>query len=111
MNRALATVAATLLAGAAHAQQAPEVPKANCEPKPVYPGPEVMQSSDKREAFVGQLKAYGDCIRGFVAQRRAIIQANNTAIKEAVDEHNTIVGKVQADQDAAQASQGSASKK
>lgn len=110
MNRALVTVAAALLAGAAYAQS-PDVPKANCEPKPAYPGQEAMQSADKREAFLGQLKNYSDCIRAFVAQRRAIIQANNTAIKEAVDEHNVIVGKAQADQDAAQASQGSAPKK
>lgn len=110
MKRALALAATSLLACGAFSQ-VPEVPKAKCEPKPVYPGSKAMQDAEKTEAFQKQLKDYQDCIRTYIAERRAVIQANDTAMRAAADEHNTVISKVRADQDAAKAAQGGEAKK
>ena len=110
MKRALAFAATSLFACGVFAQ-APEVPKAKCEPKPVYPGSKAMQDAEKTEAFQKQLKDYQECIRAYIAERRAVIQANDTAMRAAADEHNTVISKVRADQDAAKAAQGGEAKK
>jgi hypothetical protein len=110
MKRPLALAAATLFSCAAFAQ-APEVPKAKCEPKPVYPGPKAMQDAEKTEALQKQLKDYQECIRAYIAERRATIQANDTAMRAAAEEHNTVISKVRADQDAAKAAQDGEAKK
>ena len=110
MKRALALAATTLFSCALYAQ-APEVPKAKCEPKPVYPGSKAMQDAEKTEAFQKQLKDYQECIRNYIAERRAVIQANDTAMRAAADEHNAVITKVRADQDAAKAAQGGEAKK
>ncbi|MGE0356389.1 MAG: hypothetical protein AB7P08_05675 [Burkholderiales bacterium] len=112
MKRTAAAIALALGATAALAQApaapaaapaaaAPAVPAAKCEPKPVYPGVKAIQDESKREAFTVQLKAYQDCVKAYVNERKSFIEASNAAIRSAVEEHNAIMTKIREDQDAA----------
>ena len=83
------------------APAAPDVPPAKCEPKPAYPGLKALQDERKRETFQKDLKSYQDCIRVYVGDRKAAVDANNAAMRAAVEEHNAIMSKIRADQDAA----------
>jgi len=80
---------------------APDVSPAKCEPKPAYPGLKALQDERKRETFQKDLKSYQDCIRTYVGDRKAAVDANNAAMRAAVEEHNAIMSKIRADQDAA----------
>jgi len=106
---ALAFCATSALAQAPAAPAAPvpaatpaiSVTPAKCEPKPVYPGVKVMQDDKKREAFSLVLKNYQDCVKAYVAERKATVEANNAAIRAAVEEHNAVLTKFREDQEAA----------
>jgi len=82
-----------------------EVPAAKCDPKPVYPGPKVMQDEAKREKFQKEIKAYQDCVKAYVAERKAYVEATNAAVRTTVEEHNAIMNKIRTDQEAAKAEQ------
>lgn len=94
-------------AAAAHAQAPatpaapalPAVPAAKCEPKPVYPGVKAIQDENRREAFTRELKNYQDCVKAYVAERKAFIEASNAAIRTTVEEHNAIMTKIREDQE------------
>jgi hypothetical protein len=110
MKRTALAIALAMGASAALAQApaapaaapvAPEVPAAKCEPKPAYPGLKAVQDERKREIFQKDLKSYQDCIRVYVGERKAAVDANNAAMRTAVEEHNAIMTKIRADQDAA----------
>lgn len=109
MKRTVLALALVLGATAAHAQApaapAATVPPAQCEPKPAYPGVKAIQHDMKREAFQKELKAYQDCIRNYVAERKAHIEAGNAAIRAAVEEHNAIMSRIREEQDAAKKEQ------
>ncbi len=77
------------------------VPAAKCEPKPVYPGVKAIQDDDKREAFTKALKNYQDCVKAYVAERKAFIEASNNGIRAAVEEHNAVMNKFREDQEKA----------
>ncbi len=98
---ALALGATAALAQAPAAPAAPAVPEAKCEPKPVYPGAKAIQDDDKREAFTKVLKNYQDCVKAYVAERKAFIEASNAAIRTAVEEHNAVMNKFREDQEKA----------
>lgn len=107
-KRTVAALALALGASAALAQDpatpaAPAVPviaPAKCEPKPVYPGVQAIQDDRKREKFQKELKGYQDCIKAYVAERKAVVEASNAAIRAAVEEHNALMTKVREDQEA-----------
>ena len=112
MKRTVLALALSLVAGAALAQApaapaaapapaAPAVPAAKCEPKPVYPGMKALADDSKREAFQQTLKNYQDCVRAYVAERKAFIEASNAAIRATVEEHNAVMTKIREEQDAA----------
>ena len=100
---ALALGASTALAQVPAAPAAPavSVAAAKCEPKPVYPGVKTLQDEKLRESFTQTLKAYQDCIKSYVAERKAYIEASNAAIRTAVEEHNAVMNKFREDQEAA----------
>ena len=110
MKRTALALALALGATAAYAQApatpAATVPPAKCEPKPVYPGAKAIQHDMKREAFQKELKAYQDCVKSYVAERKAFIEASNAAIRAAVEEHNAVLTKFREDQDAAKKEAG-----
>ena len=89
--------AVSITAAPAVLAQAPEVPKLKCD-KPEYPGRLRMQSDNARKVFERDMKSYKDCITGYIDQRKAAIEANQAAAQAAVDEHNTVMKKVQDEQ-------------
>ncbi len=109
MKRTALALALALGATAAFAQApatpAATVPPAKCEPKPVYPGAKAIQHDMKREAFQKELKAYQDCVRNYVAERKAVIEASNAAIRTTVEEHNAVMTRIREEQDAAKKEQ------
>jgi hypothetical protein len=97
------TVAALLAAFAfpAFAQSSPEIPKPKCEPKPEYPGRLAMQSESRRRLFERELKAYKECMQGYVDQRKAAASAEAAAGNQAIEDYNAVMKKINADQEAA----------
>ena len=107
---ALAFLAAGATAALAQAPATPAVPAAavppaKCEPKPAYPGAKAIQHDMKREQFQKEIKAYQDCVKNYVADRKAFIEASNAAIRATVEEHNAIMTKIREEQDAARKEQ------
>jgi hypothetical protein len=98
---ALATAANVALAQAPAPATAPTVtvPPAKCEPKPEFPGR--LASDTRRKVFEKEMKGYKDCMNAYLDERKAIIKANEVAANAAIEEHNTVMKKVQEDQAAA----------
>ena len=100
MKRTLLAVAACL-ALPAFAQNAAEVQKLKCEPKPEYPGRLALQSETQRKRFDREVKNYKDCVTAYLEARKAGIKANQDAADAAVEEHNAVMKKIQEEQCAA----------
>jgi hypothetical protein len=92
-------------AAPAPAPAAVTVAPAKCEPKPVYPGLKAMQEEAEVTKFRDQLRNYQLCIKAYIDERRAHIKANTDALNAAAAEHNAVIEKFRADQDAAQKEQ------
>lgn len=96
----LAIAAFALSAASAAWAQAPGVPEQKCEPKPKYPGLQSLKSDVEVKAFEAQIKAYKECIMAYISERRAATKANDVAANAAADEHNKVMEKIRADQEA-----------
>ena len=116
MKRSVLAIALAVGASAALAQApaapatpaataTPNVPAQKCEPKPAYPGVKAVQDDRKREIFQNEIKSYQDCIKAYVGERKAAVEANNAAIRSSVEEHNAVMAKIRVEQDAAKAAQ------
>ena len=81
--------------------QTVDVPKPKCEPKPEYPGRLPMQSDSRRRLFEREVKAYKDCMTAYLEDRKAASSANAAAANAAIEEFNTTMKKINADQEAA----------
>jgi len=57
--------------------------------KPEFPGKVAPQSRQKK--WSDEFKAYIECLKGYIGERNAAIEANSKAAKAAVDEFNTNV--------------------
>lgn len=110
MKRTALALGLAFSATLAHAQ-APEVPAPKCEPKPVYPGLSSMRYEKDRDAFQASLKAYQDCVKAYVDDRRKAMKANDDAARAAVEEHNAVMTKIRGEQDAAKKEQEEQNKK
>jgi hypothetical protein len=86
----------------APAPAAPEVPKHNCDPKPVY---QPLKSDAEVKALSAKMAAYKDCFVAYIAERRAVVKANQAADEAAAKEYNEAINKFRADQEAAVAEQ------
>ena len=89
--------ASTPFAQTAEAPKVPpvEVPKPKCGTQPQHPGKlEGLQSDSRRRAFERDLKAYDECMKTFIEERKAIMKANQEAASAAVEEFNAFVKKV-----------------
>ncbi|MGZ5037201.1 MAG: hypothetical protein ACXWG1_01620 [Usitatibacter sp.] len=97
------TLAAFLLAAATtpFAQTTAEAPKHKCEPKPEYPGRLAMQSDTRRGLFERELKNYQTCMNAYLAERKAVMKANEDNANEAIAEYNAVMKKINEDQKAA----------
>lgn len=80
---------AAALAAPAYAQQPappmPAVPPHNCV-KPQFPGAQAPQN--RIDAFNRQFKAYGDCIKKYVSDAKALSDASIAAANNAINEFN-----------------------
>ena len=79
-----------------------EMPKPKCEDPGAYPGRVGMQTEDRRNRFVKAVESYRNCMVAFVEERRAVIDANQAAAKQAVEDLNARVKKINDEQAAAQ---------
>jgi hypothetical protein len=84
------------------AKPAVEMPKPKCEDPGAYPGRVGMQTEDRRNRFVKGVEAYRNCMVAFVEERKAVIEANQTAAKQAVEDLNARIKKINDEQAAAQ---------
>jgi len=100
---AFATTAA--LAQAPATPAAPEGAPAKCEPKPVYPGLKAMQDENDVAKFRETLRNYQLCMKSYIDERKAFVKAHSEAANAATAEHNAIIEKFRADQDAARKEQ------
>ncbi len=93
--------AATLCLGAsvsAFAQDPAPVPKAECDPKPEYPGRLAMQSESQRRNFDRDYKRYRDCMQAYIDKNKKLAEAHGKAANAAVSEYNDVVTKLNEEQ-------------
>lgn len=90
-------LAALALGAAAQSQPpaagAPAVAAHTCA-KPEYPGR--LASDTRMKSFNREFKTYGDCIRKYVDDNRAIAEAATAAGNRAVDEYNGYASEIKA---------------
>jgi hypothetical protein len=93
---ALLACASTPFAQTAEAPKAPavEVPKPKCGAQPQYPSKLELQGESRRRGFERDLKAYQDCMVGFIEEHKAIMKANQEAATAAIEEFNAFVKKL-----------------
>jgi hypothetical protein len=93
----LLSIAAFSLGAAAQtpapAGAAPIVAPITCV-KPEYPGKPA--SEPKVTAFNRDFKAYGECVKKYVDQNKAIADAATTSANRAIDEYNTYTAEIKA---------------
>ena len=91
----LLSIAAFSLAAAAQtpAPAAPIVAPNTCV-KPEYPGKPA--SEPRVTAFNRDFKAYGECVKKYVDQNKAIAEAATTSANRAIDEYNTYTAEIKA---------------
>jgi hypothetical protein len=90
--------AAALLAGATAASAQPtDIPPMKCE-APQLPGARMMEDRGIRTRFERQIKAHGDCVKAYVAERQAAVKTHQDAMKahsdagnKAVEEYNALL--------------------
>ena len=98
---ALAAAVLSSFAFAASAQAPSNVPEQKCEPKPVYPGMKHFKSDVEVKAFEASMKAYKECIVGYISDRKSSAKAHQAAENTAAQEYNDTMGKIRTDQEAA----------
>lgn len=89
MARIALLAAALLLAGTAAAEPA----KHNCT-APEHPGR--MASDNQQKVFNKKNKEYGDCMKKYIADQQAVIQAATDAANAAINEFNDYAKKINA---------------
>jgi hypothetical protein len=100
--KTLQVLAVAAAFGAAQAIAQPtDVPKAACEPKPIYPGLTAMKSDVEVKAFEGKMKAYKECVVKYISDRKSAAKAHLDAENNAAKEYNDTMAKIRSDQEAA----------
>ena len=75
------------------AAAAPLVPASTCV-KPEYPGKPASEA--RVTAFNRDFKVYGECVKKYVDQNKAIAEAATTSANRAIDEYNTYTTEIKA---------------
>jgi hypothetical protein len=104
MKRFVFTFLLSFFAAAAFAQApaAPvDAPKPKCEDPGAYPGRVGMQTEDRRNKFLKGIETYKTCMMNFVGERKAVIKANETAARQAIDDFNAKMKSYQEEQEKA----------
>ena len=99
-------LAAALAASSTAFAQAPaapvvDAPKPTCEDPGSYPGRVGMQTEDRRNKFLKGVETYKTCMMNFVEERKAVIKANETAARQAIEDFNVRMKKYQEEQEKA----------
>jgi hypothetical protein len=76
-----------------------ETPKPKCEDPGEYPGRVGMQTEDRRNKFVKGVETYRTCMLNFVDERKAVIKANETSARQAIDDFNARMKKLTDEQE------------
>lgn len=97
----LAALCAVAFAQAPEGAKKPEIAKPSCSPTPEYPGGEGMRADVKRRSFERDLKAYRECMLGYIEERKANATANMDAANSAINEYNTVMKKINEEQERA----------
>ncbi|HUR59996.1 MAG TPA: hypothetical protein VM029_19900 [Opitutaceae bacterium] len=66
-----------------------DAPKPRCEDPGAFPGRVGMQTEDRRNKFLKGIETYKTCMMNFVEERKAVIKANETAARSAIEDFNT----------------------
>ncbi len=102
MKRIALAATLAVCAGAALAQQpASDIAPHKCGAKPEYPGRLVLQSETRRRAFTREVKDYTECMKAYVEERKKAADANMAAGNVAIEEFNSAMKKIKADEEAA----------
>src|ERR1700675_3858786 len=86
---------ATLLALGTTLAAAQAVPPLDCGPTPEYPGR--LGSDTQKRTFDKAYRVFDKCVRQYVEDRKAAINANEAAAQKAVDDFNLLGLKMRAD--------------
>ena len=72
-----------------------KVTKHTCGELPVWPGAKAPSSMQRN--FETAMKVYGDCMRVYIEDRRAVIKANEAVAKAAIEDYNNALERARAD--------------
>ena len=78
-----------------------DMPAPKCEDPGPYPGRVGMQTDDRRNRYIKGVESYRNCMVAFVEERKAVVEANQTAAKKAIDDLNARIKKINDEQAAA----------
>ena len=90
MKHALLLAAALLAAAGGASAQPTDIPPIKCD-KPQLPGSKMMEDRGIRNRFERDMKAHGDCVKGYVAERQAAAKVHEEAMKAQAAAANTAV--------------------
>jgi hypothetical protein len=103
MKRSILTFLLSLFAAAAFAQApaAPvtDAPKPKCEDPGAFPGRVGMQTEDRRNKFLKGVETYRTCMLNFVEERKAVIKTNEVAARQAIEDFNARMKKLNEEQE------------
>jgi hypothetical protein len=71
------------------------VAKHKCGELPTWPGKKAPDT--QRARFENNMKTYGDCIRVYIDERRAVIKANEAVARAAIEDYNNVLEGARAD--------------
>ena len=94
MKRILIAIAFAAFGASSPFAQSVEVPPPKCEPKPDYPGRLALSVDSTRKSFERHQKNYDTCMKAYLAERNAAIDANKKAANAAIDEYNAIAAQI-----------------
>ena len=80
----------TLAQSPAPVAPATDIPPMKCE-APKMPGERMMEDTTIRKRFERDVKAYGECVKGWVSERQATAEALQKAAKANVEAGNAAV--------------------
>ena len=67
------------------------VPAPKCEPKPQRPGESLLNDPRVRRQFERDVKVYGDCMKQYIEEHKAIALTHHNAANAAIEEYNRTV--------------------
>jgi hypothetical protein len=87
-TRLAAAFALAFAPAIALSQAPPDIPKHKCEPKPVLPGPRMMEEPRVRKNFQNDIDTYKNCMKAYADERAAAAKAHTDAGNAAINEYN-----------------------